>query len=465
MKRARWQGDDALRPLTRQGRAQAEGIASMLAGLRVERLVSSPYLRCRQTLAPLSVATGIPVDPDDRLAEGRDGREALELVRSLGRRGGALCSHGDVIPDMLLALEDRGLRFEAEFRCEKGSIWVLDGSGSQPDRASYVPPPEASDAEGSEEEDQRVAVFDLGSTSFHLLVCEASGEGSLRRVLRERIMLRLGSVVAKDGRIPPAVCERAVDAARQLRRVAVKARCDRWLAVGTAALRDAENGRSLARRLGTALDARVRILTGEEEARTIFAAMRRRLPRAATPVLGIDLGGGSLELVVGDDEAIRLERTLPLGAARLHAEHVRSDPMRPAEAAAVRERVERALARHADEIRRFGCASFLATGGTVGALAELTLARRESQPGASTNGVVVTADELGELARELCRRTHTERLRMPGIQRRRADLLPAGALVLSALASALGLPSLTVCDWGLREGLVLEDLAPKVSRA
>ncbi len=464
-KRSRWEAADPLRPLTKAGRRQAQGLLTLLQDDRLERIVSSPHLRCRETVAPLANARGLPLEVDERLAEGEDPTKALELVRELGAGPALLCSHGDVIPLLLCELEERGLELRGELRCEKGSIWLLEGDGGEPLRASYLPPPDkertAAPPEPEEDgdaEELRVAVLDLGSTSFTLLVAETTPAGQLVPVLRERSMLRLGAAMAGGGPVPEEVVARAVKAARALRKQAVAARAERLLPVGTAALRDPANGPVLARRLGKALDAPVRVLTGEEEARLMFAAFRRRVGLGEGRALGVDLGGGSVELAIGDARDVVWETTLPLGVVRLHGELVRSDPMAPEEAELLRQRVRECLAPLRAKLARLAPRVCIAAGGTVGALARRVVARRELPPEAPVNRLFVPAEELRQLTAELLRSTHEERLRMSSLSARRADLIPTGALVLSTLADELALSGCTVSDWGLREGVILEHL-------
>ena len=134
----------------------------------------------------------------------------------------------------------------------------------------------------------RVAVLDLGSTSFHLLVTDASPTGKIERVARRRSMLRLGATIAEEGAIPKPIASRAVEAARALRRVAEEHGVDRLLPVATAALRDASNGAPLTDSIAKALGTPVRLLSGLEEARLIFAAFRPRIPLRDSVALGMD---------------------------------------------------------------------------------------------------------------------------------------------------------------------------------
>jgi exopolyphosphatase/guanosine-5'-triphosphate,3'-diphosphate pyrophosphatase len=465
LKRSRWSGADRMRPIGRSGHAQARQIAARLTSHPVERVISSPYLRCRQTLEPLAATLGLRLEIDERLAEGEPTAKALDLLCELDRPT-AICSHGDVIPALVCELEERGMDVRGELRCEKGSTWILEGPG--PRRASYRPPPPKSDVDAAElaapaeasadeeSEESRVGVLDLGSTSFHLLVAEASAEGEMRRILRERRMLRLGAAIAGESRIPDAVCDRAVATARTLRRAAVRAGAERLFPVATAALRDARNGRALADRIAEAIDAPVRILGGAEEARLMFAAFARRVAMGRGLALGIDLGGGSLELAIGDARGVRWEETLPLGVARLHSELAREDPIPRRAARAIRRRVREALAPHLATIARHAPRVWVASGGTIRAVARRITARRGLRPTRSVNELFLPTVELTAARDELLRSTHAERLHMSGVARRRADLLPTGALILSTLAAELGLEGYTVSDWGLREGVILE---------
>lgn len=319
-----------------------------------------------------------------------------------------------------------------------------EASGSRAPRTPLAPDTKA-----------RLAVLDLGSTSFHLLVADATSAGEVLRVARKRERLRLGAVIAERGHIPGAVRRRAVATARELRETALRLGAERVIPVATAAVRDAENGDDLAARIGEALGTPVRTLSGEEEARLIFGAFRHRVAFGNAEALGIDLGGGSLELATGDAFDVRWETTLPLGVARLDRELVRSDPMRRRERKAIRRRVAEALEPCLDVLRESRTSLHIASGGTVRALARLA-ADGGSDP---RDGCVrVARRTLRRLAERLVASTHDERQRLPGVKRSRADLLPAGAVVLDALVDALEIPELVVCDWGLREGVVLEAL-------
>jgi exopolyphosphatase/guanosine-5'-triphosphate,3'-diphosphate pyrophosphatase len=152
------------------------------------------------------------------------------------------------------------------------------------------------------------------------------------------------------------------------------------------------------------------------------------------------------------------ETTLRLGVTRLHSELCASDPLAADERKALRARVRDLVGPHAARVRRLEPEVAVATGGTINALARRILVRRSGRAEGSLAAMRIPLVELAELADELGRSTHEERLRTPGIDERRADLLPTGAAILHAVAEELDLDGYVVSDWGLREGVLLEAL-------
>jgi broad specificity phosphatase PhoE len=139
-KRSRWEGDDTVRPVSERGRAQARAIAEMLRDVGVRRILTSPFARCVQTVEPLASLTGVPLEHDERLAEGADPEVVVGLVLDLDGTHGVVCSHGDVIPPVLRRLVEMGMEADDELPDQKGSVWRIEIEGDRPVRAVYVPP-------------------------------------------------------------------------------------------------------------------------------------------------------------------------------------------------------------------------------------------------------------------------------------------------------------------------------------
>ena len=138
--RRKWDGPDDQRPLSDPGRAQAEALAEWLADEGIVRVESSPFVRCRQTVEPLAARLQLPVDLADSLAEGAPTQETLRLIEKFGDEHVVLCTHGDVVSNVLWDAQQRGITIDND-RIEKAGTWVLTLNAGIVADAKYVPPP------------------------------------------------------------------------------------------------------------------------------------------------------------------------------------------------------------------------------------------------------------------------------------------------------------------------------------
>ena len=139
--RSDWSGDDRARPLTKSGQRQAEGLVDMLEGEPIDKILSSGYLRCMQTVEPLAARRTLSVEPVRELEEGAGGESVLQLVQKYRGRNVVLCTHGDVMEELLESLIAQGLVQRARANMEKGSTWVLDETGGKITGARYLAAP------------------------------------------------------------------------------------------------------------------------------------------------------------------------------------------------------------------------------------------------------------------------------------------------------------------------------------
>jgi 8-oxo-dGTP diphosphatase len=139
--RSDWSGDDRARPLTKSGQRQAEALADMLNGAPIDKILSSSYLRCMQTLEPLGTRRKLPVEPVKELEEGAGGESVLRLIQKFRGRNVVMCTHGDVVEELLEHLIAQGLVQRARANMEKGSTWVLEEKDGKVTGAKYLPAP------------------------------------------------------------------------------------------------------------------------------------------------------------------------------------------------------------------------------------------------------------------------------------------------------------------------------------
>jgi len=288
----------------------------------------------------------------------------------------------------------------------------------------------------------RCACIDIGSNTTRLLVA-ADGQPRPRELFSERAFIRLGSARDADGEIgAQKVAEVAGVVARQVllaRELGVEAP----RIVATAAVREAVNAAALIEAVRAACGISLEILSGEDEARLAFAGAIGMLETPPPGPLGVvDVGGGSTELVVGSvADGVTWSVSLPLGSCSVTDDDLPSDPPSQAELERLRERLARAFA-GIDAPRP---PAAYAVGGSATSLQRLI-------------GNVLSADALSRGLQALVRRPAAEVALTLGLHAERARLLPGGLLVLDAASRALHAP-LQLAGGGLREGVVMEELA------
>lgn len=140
--RQAWPGDDLSRPLSKTGRWQAKALVRVLSGRMIERILSSPAIRCMESVRPLADQRGLPIEPRDELLEGAPLSGLLELLEELRSTPSVLCGHGDLIPAVIEHLEAQGALVGPDRGWKKGSVWVLEREAGLVVRATYIPPPE-----------------------------------------------------------------------------------------------------------------------------------------------------------------------------------------------------------------------------------------------------------------------------------------------------------------------------------
>ena len=301
----------------------------------------------------------------------------------------------------------------------------------------------------------RIAALDVGSNSLHLLVVDAHPDGTFEPLVQEKEMLRLGDVVSRAGRLTDEAIDGLLATVRRFKTLAAAAGADELVAMATAALREADNSAAVVDRIEAETGVAVEVISGKDEARLIFGAVRASIMITPGPAVCLDLGGGSLELTVGDAGGLLWSASVKLGVARLTAELVDDDPPSAADQRRLRNRVAAAVGPLAEEVADLHPTMLIGTSGTLCDLARMAAARNGTVP-SSVNHLTVGRADLEAVHAQIMGRTLASRRRIAGLDARRADLIPAGSTVLLTAMELFGLDELTVSDWALREGIVLD---------
>lgn len=309
----------------------------------------------------------------------------------------------------------------------------------------------------------RLGVLDIGSNTGHLLVVDAHGGAAPLPASSYKQPLRLAEHLDGDGAVRQAGVDALVEFTAEAVRVAEDKGCAEMLTFATSAVRDAVNSEAVLDTVHERTGVRLEVLSGEDEARLTFLAVRRWFGWSAGRLAVFDIGGGSLEIAGGADEAPDAAWSLPLGAARLARTHFAVVPDAGA-LRALRRDIRADIARNAGSLLRAGRPDrAAATSKTFRSLARICGAAPSAEGPLVRR--VLSREALSESVGELARLTPDDLARLPGVSPSRAHQIVPGALVAEACMDIFDLPELEICPWALREGVILErlDRIPHIS--
>ena len=297
----------------------------------------------------------------------------------------------------------------------------------------------------------RLGVLDVGSNTIHLQVVDTHPGARPNPTFNHKEELRLTEYLTEENNIS----DEGIAALRLAIKNAIahskSVKTEELLPFATSALREANNGTEIIATINKDFEIDLQVLTGEEEARLTFLAARRWFGWSSGRLLVIDIGGGSLEIASGIDEAPEVAVTLPLGASRLTKSHLQGDPFTAKSVRALRDYIETqlesvlpTLVRHEDSDRA------IATSKTLRTLARLC------GDWYGGNGKNITIDAIRKISTRLAEMDSEERTKLPGVSANRARQIVAGAFVTESVMRNLDLDNLEICPWALREGIVLK---------
>jgi len=302
----------------------------------------------------------------------------------------------------------------------------------------------------------RIAAIDLGSNSFHMVVVEVQASGGFQVIGREKEMVRLGASTLSRGRLPAAAMARGLEALAKYKQLARTQRVDKVLAVATAAIREASNGEEFLDRVGRETGIWPKAISGDEEGRLIYLAALHSVHLEGRRALVVDIGGGSVELALGAGRRLEDVASEKLGVIRMTEAFVHSDPLSAKDEARLVAHAESVLSGGGTRLREAGFDCAVGTSGTVLGLGALALNMESEAPPETLHHVTVKAEAIHAVRKRLVASDMRTRLKMPGMDARRADIIVAGAVVLDTILDRLGVQELTLCEWSLREGILLD---------
>ena len=296
-----------------------------------------------------------------------------------------------------------------------------------------------------------LAAIDIGSNSVRLKIARLTRR-RLKTIHEDREVTRLGESVFKTGLLAPDAMARTVKVLRRFHKSIQEHGATVVRAVATSALRDARNSQSFIEWVQSSTGWRLETISGLEEARLIHLGILANMRGLRSPMLLMDLGGGSCELTVSQQGHIRSTVSLPLGAVRLTQEFLRHDPPKKNELSSMRRMIAERLARAGSRIARIGVRTVIATSGTAAALDAI----HRAKAGRGRKAEPVPRKSVVKLAENLAKRNHQQRASIPGLGTKRAEIIVAGAAVYAEVMERCGLNSFLYSPLGLRDGLLAQ---------
>lgn len=304
----------------------------------------------------------------------------------------------------------------------------------------------------------KLAAIDIGTNSVHMVVVEVNPDLGLSVIDRQKTMVRLGQGLFETMRISERAFSDGLDVLRRYVKLAESRGVEEILAVATSATREAENGTEFLDATFRETGILPRVISGTEEARLIFLAVRHSLDLQHERTLVLDIGGGSVEVSLGTQTAVFMNESLRLGVQRLLDHHGTPAPLGMRELYELQGYVHGAAAEVMSQAHKLGFDRVVGTSGTIRTLGEAAHAALGGAPFRSLNAQVVKRKDIRDLTRRLVELDSSKRAKVDGVGEARADTIHLGGVLLSELLEMAEVEELTLCDASLREGVIWDYL-------
>jgi exopolyphosphatase / guanosine-5'-triphosphate,3'-diphosphate pyrophosphatase len=302
----------------------------------------------------------------------------------------------------------------------------------------------------------RLAAIDIGTNSVHMIIVRVRPDLSFEVIDREKEMVRLGAGGLDGKALTPSAMHAGLQALSKFKRLADSHGVDEIIAAATSATREAENGGDFLNTVVAETGIRVRVISGHEEARLIHLAAVYGVDLGGGHGVVIDIGGGSVEITLGTVTSAQLAKSFKIGVIRLSERFVRTDPLLERDERRMVKYINKEIGDHVDAIVKRGFQRVIGTSGTILSLGGVVLEAETGQSVTDIRNCRVPSKGLHKLRKQMVDSDLQERLQVPGLDPRRADLAVAGSVLLDTILRRLGAEDITLCDLALREGLILD---------
>jgi exopolyphosphatase / guanosine-5'-triphosphate,3'-diphosphate pyrophosphatase len=301
-----------------------------------------------------------------------------------------------------------------------------------------------------------LAAIDIGTNSVHMIIVKATSKHSFEVLVQEKEMVKLGVGVFANKMLSKTAFYKGLETINRYVQLADQYGVDHIITAATSATREAKNGREFLDNLIHEVGLSPQLISGNEEARLIFLAVRKAIDLQKDNVLVIDIGGGSTEAVVGNNDGVLFKSSMKLGVLRLLDMVGKQDSLSQEERNELKNHIRETAAGIMENAKSVGFTRVVGTSGTIRTLGEAALLLNGKETGISVNAEVVKVKDLEKILNKLLSLNPEKRAEVKGISENRVDAIHLGGLLLVELLKLVGVKELTLSDASLREGLIID---------
>ena len=302
---------------------------------------------------------------------------------------------------------------------------------------------------------KRIAALDLGTNSFHVVIADIYPDGSFRTVDKLKEMVNLAERGMK-GRLSRNAMDRGISALKKIKILCDSYGVERILAYATSAIREAENGGEFIQRMIDDIQIKARAISGKKEAELIGQAIQHAVSFDDETVLMVDIGGGSVEFILGDKENIFYSSSKKIGAARMAAEFVEHDPITEDEINRLRKHFSNELKDLFEAMQQHEVQTIVGSSGTMENIADMIADRQSITASVTLNELTYSTKSYKKFHKDFIKMDREERLDQSGLEEKRVDIITPGVVLLDFLIERAGIEQVKISESALREGMILD---------
>ena len=307
---------------------------------------------------------------------------------------------------------------------------------------------------------KRIAAIDLGTNSFHAVLVDIYPDGSFRTVNKLKEMVSLAEKGLED-RLSREAMNRGLEALNRIKFLCDSHNVENILAFATSAIREAENGGDFIKEVGDEVGIRVRAISGKMEAEMIGLAVMHSIVLSEEMVLMADIGGGSVEFIIGNGKEFIYYNSLKLGVARMAAAFVDSDPITEKDIKKLQNHFKKELAEIIKLAKKHKVKTIIGSSGTMENIGEMVANRKSLTAERSLNELEFTTDDFNDLYSDFIKLDRKQRKKEKGLEEKRIDIINPGMVLVEFLLQKLNIENIKISEGALREGMILNYIENK----